>query len=219
MQIKQLELKTSALKQLSHFYSMILELPVENEGETEITIHAGNTQLVFQQVSTAAPVYHFAINIPSNKIEEARVWLSNRVDLIWIEQYKSEVADFVNWHAKSIYFFDPAGNILELISRLDLENKTDEPFSSLQFIAISEVALVCKEDEMEKMAVELIRQYQLPWFDKQPPLPQFKAIGDDEGLFIIVPENRSWFPTTIPSGIYPIQIEFENEGKGWKLKV
>ena len=35
-----------------------------------------------------------------------------KVPLIWINDYNSEIADFVNWHAKSIYFFDPAGNIV-----------------------------------------------------------------------------------------------------------
>src|SRR5205085_700566 len=105
---------------------------------------------------------------------------------VWISQYNSDIADFVNWHAKSVYFCDPAGNILELIARLDLNNEVDDPFSSLQFLSISEVGMVFGDDKLNKKTEALMQQYDLPYFDKQPPLPQFKALGDDEGLFIIV---------------------------------
>jgi hypothetical protein len=50
-------------------------------------------------------------------------------------------------------------------------------------------------------------------------LPQFKAIGDDEGLFIVVPENRNWYPTNKPAGIFPMNVEFENKGKKLKKEV
>ena len=49
---------------------------------------------------------------------------------VWMEDYEDDIANFVNWHAKSVYFFDPAGNIVELIARFDLDNKTSETFSS-----------------------------------------------------------------------------------------
>jgi hypothetical protein len=127
------------------------------------------------------------------------------------------VADFKDWYAQSVYFYDPAGNILELIARFDLDNKTDEPFSSSQFLSISETGLVFKESELDNKTNKLLQQYQLSYFDKQPPLPQFKAVGDDEGLFIIVPENRNWFPTSKPAGIFPMEIEFENKGKVYRI--
>lgn len=219
MEIKQLILQTSAIKKLTEFYSIVMELPVALRSDTGIMVRIGSTELVFQQVSTAGPFYHFAINIPANKIEEAKAWLSGRVDLIWIEDYKSDIADFVNWHAKSVYFFDPAGNILELIARFDLDNKTYESFSSTQFLSISEVGLVFKEDELNERTETLLQQYQLSYFGKQPPLPHFRAVGDDEGLFIIVPENRYWYPTDKSSGIFPMEVRFENGGSEWELKV
>ena len=209
MQITELILQTSRLHELTGFYSNLMELPVTLNDYRGITIQTGSTKLVFNQAGTADPFYHFAINIPANKIEEAKAWLASRVELIWIEQYKNNIADFVNWHAKSVYFYDPAGNIVELIARFDLDNKADKPFSSSQFLSISEVGLVVKEDELEKTAENLIQQYHLSYFDKQPPLPQFKAIGDDEGLFIIVPDKRNWFPTSKVSGIFPMKIQFQ----------
>jgi hypothetical protein len=218
MEVKQLILQTSAIKKLTEFYETVMELPVALSGETEVKIRIGSTELVFKP-GTSDPFYHFAINIPANKIEEAKAWLNGRVDLIWMEDYKNDISDFVNWHAKSVYFFDPAGNILELIARFDLDNKTYKTFSSAQFLSISEVGLVFKENELDKKADDLLEQYQLSYFDKQPPLPQFKAIGNDEGLFIIVPENRSWYPTDKPSGVFPMEVMFENKGRSWELKV
>ena len=125
MKIKKLSLQTAYLKTLQEFYSSILELHVQSPGEREINITIGNSDLVFAETTTAEPFYHFAINIPSNKIEEAKDWLSNKVKLLWMEDYKDDIADFVNWHAKSVYFYDPAGNIVELIARFDLDNNIE----------------------------------------------------------------------------------------------
>lgn len=219
MEIQQLILQTSSLKKLIEFYGKVMELEIALHGGAEIKIKIGSTELVFQQVDISNPFYHFAINIPANKIEEAKSWLKKRVELLWIEDYKSNIADFVNWHAKSVYFFDPAGNIVELIARSDLNNKTDELFSSAQFLSISEAGLVVKEDQLDKVTQFLLKKYQLFYFDKQPPFAQFKVIGDDKGLFIIVPENRSWFPTKKTSGIFPMKVKFENEGRRWELKI
>ncbi|MDP4263366.1 MAG: glyoxalase [Bacteroidota bacterium] len=219
MRIKKLIVQTSALKDLTDFYIRLMELPASLSAEKELAIKIGSTELVFQQATAAGPFYHFAINIPANKIEDARTWIRNRVDLVWIEQYQSDIADFVNWHARSVYFYDPAGNILELIARFDLDTKTSNPFSSGEFLSISEAGLVFPENELEKRTGNLLHQYPLSYFDKQPPLPQFKALGDDEGLLIIVPEGRNWFPTTRPAGIFPMKILFENGDKKYELKV
>lgn len=218
MQITELILQASELPALTGFYSELLGLPVAR-GNDSITIKTGATNLVFKQVSGAGSFYHFAINIPANKIEEAREWLAARIELIRIEQYKSDIADFVSWHARSVYFYDPAGNIVELISRFDLDKKIDDPFSPAQFLSVSEAGLVVKENDLGKITRTLLEKFHLSYFDKQPPLPQFKAIGDDEGLFIVVPENRNWFPTAKPSGIFPIEIKFENDTQQYILNI
>jgi len=219
MEINRLILQTSALKELTAFYTTAIGLPAVSKNENEITISIGSTELVFNQVSAADPFYHIAINIPANKIEEAKKWLTNHVELIWMDQYNSDIADFVNWHAKSVYFFDPAGNIVELIARFDLDNKTDESFSASQFLSVSEVGLVIKEADFNRSVSGLLEKYRLSYFDKQPPLQQFRAIGDDEGLFIVVPENRNWFPTDKPSGVFPMEIQFTNDGREYVLKM
>lgn len=219
MKIRTLALQTASLKTVKEFYSSILELPVQPVDERKIIINIGTSVLIFTETTEKEPFYHFAINIPSNKIEEAKAWFSDKVKLLWMEDYKNNIADFVNWHAKSVYFYDPAGNILEFIARFDLENETEDFFSSKQFLSIDEVGLVFKPKEFEQRTSELQNLYSLPYFNKQPPLPQFRAMGDDEGLFVLVSEHRNWYPTDKPSEIFSIRIEFENNDRRYRLEL
>lgn len=217
MKIKKLKLKTAYLKTLQEFYSSILELPVQSIDESEIKIQISASELIFTEATTGEPFYHYAINIPANKIEEAKDWLGTKVRLLWMEDYKNDIADFVNWHAKSLYFYDPAGNIVELIARFDLDNSVNETFSSSHLLSLNEIGLVFTDADFEKEIATLVDSYSLSYFDKQPPLPKFRAMGDDHGLFVIVPEHRNWYPTDKPSGIFPMSVEFTNEGRSYHM--
>jgi hypothetical protein len=207
-------METKSADVLADFYGNILELPVYRKpGEIEILI--GSSRIFFRDATSGEhPFYHFAINIPSNKIEEARRWLAAKLALLWIPDYNSDVADFRNWNAKSIYFFDEAGNVLELIARSELKNDRVEAFSSQQLLSVSEIGIVYPAATIEKNTTALMQRTGLHFFSKQPPFPQFKALGNDEGLFIIVTEGRNWYPTSDnPAGKFPLQVEFEVEGK------
>jgi hypothetical protein len=219
MKIKKLDLQTTYLKTLQEFYSSVLELPVYQPGETKIKIKTRDSDLIFTETTTGEPFYHYAINIPANKIEEAKAWLSNKVQLLWMEDYKNDIADFVNWHAKSVYFYDPAGNIVELIARFDLGNSASEPFSSSQLLSLNEVGVVFTDENFEEEVRSLEHSYSLSYFDKQPPLPKFRAMGDDHGLFVIVPEHRNWYPTDKPSEIFPMSVEFDSGGTSYSLEI
>jgi hypothetical protein len=217
MQIRKLILETKDILSLSAFYRDVLDLPVVLTAD-QLTITFGASTLQFQQAtSNQEPFYHFAINIPSNKIAEAKAWLERRVALLWMEEYKSVVADFVEWNAKSLYFFDKAGNIVELIARFDLSIEREGPFSSEQVLSISEIGLVFPEKEIEPRVSSLLQRYSLDFFSKQPPFPNFKAVGDEEGLFIIVTEHRYWYPTQRPSGIFPTGVEFVVDNNLYKI--
>ena len=217
MKVTKLSLETAYLKTLQEFYSVVLGLPVEQPDENQIEIKIGDSHLVFHETTASEPFYHYAINIPANKIDEAKAWLSAKVKLLWMEDYKGDIADFVNWHAKSVYFYDPAGNIVELIVRFDLDNSSNETFSASQFLSVNEVGLVFTNENFEKEIMMLESLYSLSYFDKQPPLPKFRAMGDDHGLFVIVPEHRNWYPTDKPSEIFPMTVKFDNGGKSYSL--
>jgi catechol-2,3-dioxygenase len=181
MLLQKIELQTGHLSELYDFYNDILELPVKFYEHT-ISITAGKSALIFKASSgTKNPFYHFAFNIPSNKIDEAFQWLQARMEILWLDDYDSYIADFKNWHAKSFYFLDPAGNIGELIARFDLNDAETESFSSKQIRNVSEIGLVYPDDLFDQGINELLNKYHLDYFSKQPPLEHFRAIGDDEG--------------------------------------
>jgi len=211
MVLQEIWLQTNRLFPLYHFYKNVLELPVTDDSDAHFTIHTSLSKLIFEKTEDpfSSPNYHFAFNIPSNRIHEAHDWLKERTELLWIEDYKSYIADFTNWNAKSVYFLDPAGNIAELIARADLNDIVDEPFSAKHIRNVSEIGLVFPEKAFQKSIEQVMKDYKLEYFSKQPPLEKFCAIGKDEGLFIIVPENRSWYPCKDkPAGIFPMTISF-----------
>jgi hypothetical protein len=221
MLLKELRLQTKQFPALINFYKEVLELPVTQPGNNSIIIKAGKSQVIFNNTGAIEnPFYHFAFNIPSNKFEEALQWVQVRVELLWLNDYESYVADFTNWHAKSFYFLDPAGNILEFIARFDLNDIADEKFSSTHVRNASEIGLVFPVKSFESDVNNLLEQYPLSYFDKQPPMPHFRAVGNDEGLFVIVPENRTWFSTknTI-SKTFPMEILFMENDRLFELKM
>ena len=220
MILREIRLLARHLPELCVFYNDVLELPVIYSGEKTISITTGKSRLIFTEIKgDQNPFYHFAFNIPYDKFNEAFQWIQRRAELLWLDDYKSYVADFVNWNAKSVYFLDPAGNILELIARFDLNDIAKESFSSKQFRNISEIGFVFPGEIFDKKIEDLLNNYQIEYFSKQPPLPHFRAIGDNEGLFIAVTENRNWFSTKLASGIFPIEVSFTNNNNLYELKI
>ena len=212
MLLKEITLQANYLSSLYHFYKEIMDLPVLFSDDNLIKIKAGNSILIFEKNKEIVdPYYHVAFNIPSNKFEEAFNWFNSKVSLLWIPDYKSFVADFTRWNAKSFYFYDPAGNILELIARFDLENNSEESFSGAAICNISEIGIVLPALDFVHHVDRFMKKYAMHFFEKQPPGPNFKVAGDDDGLFIMVPEGRDWSPGTgKKSVIFPLSVTFEN---------
>ena len=213
MDILKLTLSTADLKSTKEFYNNRLGLAVINEQETSVSFSIGNSVIQFQQSTTKA-LYHFAFNIPQNKIAEALQWcLANQFQML---PFQSEnLVDFPNWNAQSVYFLDNNGNILELIARHDLNNATAEPFIVTQLLGVSEIGLVV--DDVLQFCSEINAKYGIPYYEKQPPAPDFSVMGDATGLFIVVPQNRKWFPTTIRSAKFPLQVSFRQNQSVYQL--
>ena len=210
MFIKEIKLLTNDRATTKNFYHQILELPIAFEERDFISFQAGLSLLTLQEVKEQKPVYHFAFNIPCNKIEEALRWIESKVEIIhWNKENK--MVDFKNWNAKGVYFFDNSGNILELIARFDLKNEDVKEFTSNSIITISEIAIVT--DNVMETANDLIHSFNINYFDKQPPSEDFAALGDDHGLFILSKTGRNWFLTDLPSKKYWQKFTIEVEGK------
>ena len=77
--IAKLRLLGRKLEEQRHFYREVLGLPIEGDSAHEITVLAGHSKITFadEKPEYQNPFYHFCFLIPENKLESARVWLSN----------------------------------------------------------------------------------------------------------------------------------------------
>ena len=219
MQLTSLEIESNDLEATAHFYNKILGLPITVNTEEQVSFQLPEGVLSFLVATTTHPQYHIALNIPQNQVHQAVTWLASRAEVIPINE-KQLVADFKNWNAEAVYFFDNNRNIVEFIGRRDLDNGSSKPFGPHSILGLSEVGIVT--DDVPTTSAMLIEKYQLCYFTKQPALEHFAAVGDDEGLFIVVSNNRNCYPTTNPSTLHPLHLQFWANGQlhnlDWPIK-
>ncbi len=189
-------LTASPLDAMKAFYGGLLGLPILAHGADEITIGAGLTRLTFARAreDQGTPWYHVAFNIPENKLFLARKWQLERTPLkprppsSTTHPDFSDVADFRNWNAHAVFFYDPAGNLLEYIARHDLKNAAEGPFTSKDILHASEIGLISRD----VMATSAELQSALSWPVYRSAGPDFQPIGDAHGLIIVFPTGRNW---------------------------
>jgi catechol-2,3-dioxygenase len=187
--ILELRLTTDDLPRVRDFYLNTLAFPLVEETPGSLTLGAGETRLVFEQGEAAC--YHVAFNIPENQFGEAKRWVANRVPLLTF-QGKNEV-HWSAWDAHALYFFDPAGNIMEFIARHRLPNATNQPFSGKSIRQVSEIGLPVAN--VRQASETLQAELGVGVFDAGDG-ETFTALGGDYGLFITVKRGRAWFPTS-----------------------
>ncbi|RIH83021.1 hypothetical protein Mterra_02427 [Calidithermus terrae] len=193
MRIHQLWLSTGRLAELRAFYAGVLELPVVDETPGAVTFGVGASRLTFEQAAGgSSPFYHFAFNVPEHRFAEAEAWARERVRLIPDAQgqdtFRSE-----NWNAHMLYFYDPAGNIGELIARHTLPGGGGGPFTARSLEGVSEIG-VASEDVPATVA-RLQRRTAAALYRAELN-DAFVPVGDEHGLFIVVRRGRVWFPDT-----------------------
>ena len=120
------------------------------------------------------------------------------------------IANFESWNAKAIYFYDNNNNIVEFIARHDLNNATEKPFDTSIIESISEIGIVTEKPI--ELAENLIESSGLYYFDKSTKNEQFAALGNDNGLFIIVETNRKWYPTEHKAERHFCRVNIEIDG-------
>lgn len=192
------------------FYGKTLGLKTEFE-QGILRVFLPESELIFTE-ATKNTAYHVAFNIPENQIEEALQWLKDRCDII-PDETGNVIVDFSNWNSHAVYFLDAAQNILELIARHDMNNASDRNFSADSILCISEVGCCSNhiQDNFEILNTELGIQKYSGNFER------FCAAGDENGLVILVPENRNWYPTSFPCSPAPFQAQISNGSMKSKL--
>lgn len=208
MKITSLALQTSQPEKLKAFYTEMMGLPLIAEEENQFSVQVGFSTITFSTVpDREAGAYHFAFNIPSNKINEAAVWLQERVAFLHAPGATAPVIQHKNWEANALYFYDPDFNIVELIAH-KAAPLSHAPFGPDQFIGLAEVGLPVRD--VTGFSQELREKLQLPRWRSATAL--FEAVGDEGGMFIVVQEQRPWFPTQNPALALPTRVEVQTTG-------
>jgi catechol-2,3-dioxygenase len=193
--ISGLELLTSVpLAKMNEFYHQSLGLPLLEEESNRLIIGAGATRVAFVKVGQeeGQPFYHFAFNIPENKILAARSWQKERTALLPIparlrdSAYPEDVVDYRHWNAHSIFFFDPAGNVVEYIARHDLKNAEPGAFDVKDILYASEIGFIV--DDVPATSAELKEVVGIDQY--RGGSDQFTALGDEHGLLLIMKRGR-----------------------------
>ncbi|MFN8285733.1 MAG: hypothetical protein U0V74_03215 [Chitinophagales bacterium] len=214
MQLTEITLLTNSLPEIKNFYRQKLNFNCIDSTTHSAAFQCGASILRFQQSNLAA-YYHFAFNIDPVCFNTAHKWAEENLQLISYE--KQNIVDFPNWNARSFYFLDPAGNILEFIARFDLPSNS-AAFSTSSILGISEIGIVT--DPVSAMRHRLQNNFNVQPFFRQTPTDEFCPMGDDNGLLIVVTQHRNWFPTTITCMPFPLKIKFtDNNGQSHQLSV
>ena len=216
VKIKSLRLWTNQLAELDAFYRETLGLVVALR-PGKLDVNAGHTRITFREAPVGwRSVYHFAFNIPENQFAEAKAWLAQRVPLIRDKNGADEF-DFLDWNSHACYYYDPAGNILELIARHTLDCASVQLFSPRSLLGISEIGIVA--DDVRETAHQLGQKYGLGIYDGAGS-DSFTAVGDPSGLFIVVKRGREWYPDTgaiAASSAFSIAFEVNGTLHTWEV--
>lgn len=216
MRIQELKLATTcSLTALADFYAKLLDhAPIEQTDE-KLVLQVGSSLLTFNYVqSDVAMRYHFAINIPENQFDLAKEWITSYVPLIQSDSGEDTFYS-ENWDADILYFYEPAGNILELIARHTLENASDADFSSQSLLNISEIGIASDDVAAQVRDIQTRTGETLYRWSGNPA---FTPVGDEHGLFIVVERGRIWFPDTgVAAEHLPVTAVVENDGRATTL--
>ena len=82
MKILEIEIQTDNIIETEAFYKETFGLKLFNKSKDSISFIAGNSKLTFIKSENIKPKYHFAFNIPNNKLGDAINWAETRIKLI-----------------------------------------------------------------------------------------------------------------------------------------
>ncbi|MEK4129509.1 VOC family protein [Solibacillus sp. FSL W8-0474] len=212
MKFKKVSLQTKDLDGMKDFYKNILGCELVNELPHSFEVKFGYTTIEFNDQNTEGnPFYHFAFDIPSNQFSEAKEWVLKRVALS-IEDGKDDVY-FENIKAHSLYFEDPAGNIVEFISRTEDNPTSETPFSINNIIQMSEMSLVVEDkitvaEELKKAGIVDRNEDEI-----NPVGLNFMSDKNGSVFLLLVAPNRRWYFSQKDAVMFPMTITLENNVK------
>ncbi|MCU0114056.1 hypothetical protein [Curtobacterium poinsettiae] len=187
MDIRQVQLATRSLDDTARFYER-LGCPVEIV-DAAVRVVVGSSLLVFRELPEMTGALHLAITIPTGTFDAAKAWIAGLTTVLGADD-QDEFEGPPNWNSRSVYFEGPDEQLLELIERRDLPADAGEN-TVVPLVSISEVGVPVPD---VLGAVDALRRAGLEPY-ANPPGESFAAVGDVDGLVILVSPDRRWFPT------------------------
>lgn len=201
MKIYQLYLKCFNLEEMKKFYTESLEMKLISESDRHFCVSAGTSKIVFEK-DTSAPYYHVCFRTGSEYFDHIFAKLAGESVLLPDEEGRYSMF----WEGKQAYFYDPDGNILEILERPFTwgENKPQAGWYDVGEIGMPSPSIA----EMK----ELLN----PWIHTQysSESEQFCFFGNKDGVFVLVKEGRHWYPTERGASIHPIIAVVSGEIEG-----
>lgn len=211
MDINVLTIYSNRLETQVHFYQNILGFTVLHRALDRVSLAIGTSVLHIIQREGATP-YHFAMNIPANKVSEARDWLKHRTDILCDDTI--EIHDFDFWNAEAVYCYDADHNIIEFIARKNLKNERSEAFSVQQVLSICEIGV--PTDNIQSLYKTLHEHTGIEVYDGT--FERFCAIGNEYGLFIVINRQlKKWFPIHDPAYISDFKLQCAIQNIGYNI--
>ena len=189
--IKSLDLLTQAsLGRMKMFYVDTIGFSLISYSSTRLIMQGGLTRITFEQIENAQtrPFYHFAFNIPENKIQSAFEWQRKLTPIIHPSPTGplDEITHFPHWDAHSIFFLDPAGNLVEYIARHALDNSRKGPFTTQDILYASEIGFIA--NDVKSTGDLLLKHLKLKEY--RPLTNNFWPIGDEHGLLLLIEKGK-----------------------------
>ena len=198
MDIRQAQLATRSLDDTARFWER-LGCPVDRvDGVVEVVV--GSTRLLFRELPGMTGALHLAITIPAGTFAAAAEWIAGIATVLVDADGRDEFEGPPNWNSRSVYFEGPDQQLLELIERRDLAAAAlapapvapvSGPASAVPLLSVSEVGIAVPD---VLGAVGTLRRAGLEPY-ANPAAEGFAAVGDVDGLVILVSPERRWFPT------------------------
>lgn len=209
MDILKVKLKTHKLQQLKKFYGELLGFTFENETPHSFIVKLGVSEIEFNDYNIfGEPYYHFALDIPSNLFTKAKQFVKSKTTLL-TEDGDDEV-DFPFSVAKSFYFEDPSGNIVEFIARLNDTPTSETSFSVNNILRISEMCLVV-EDKIH-VANSLMAANIFERSNSTVSSTGLSFMNDQKTnvFLLLTTPNRRWLFSNRVSKVFPIDITLDS---------
>ena len=166
------------------------------------TVIVGTSKLTFIKGADSY-TYHVAFNIPRNAFYDAKKWLEQHTELV-VENGQDAI-HFEAMDAHSVYFYDPAGNSMELIARRnEVSDASYEVFSAQTILNIGEIGFVMPHIEQ---ALAVMNTYKIPThLGSVPSTTSITFFGDEACYIITSPAGRKWIFSSLVATPAPITI-------------